>query len=448
MASWVDNPREEFIFPLNEDVGATMLPAEEASQACVYLCGNSLGLLPKRSKTLISEELDVWGKRAVEGHFDHPYNRNWKDITDHANPTLAMLVGARTEEVACMGTLTANLHLMMNCFYKPTPDRFKILCEARAFPSDQYAFASQVRSHGLDPKAAIIEVRPRPGEYTLRESDILDIIGEQGHHIAVVMFSGVQYYTGQWFPMQKITAAGKEKGAMVGWDLAHAIGNVPLNLHDWGVDFAVWCSYKYLNAGPGSIGGLFVHEKWQDQMLPKQAGWWGHDPNTRFDMPPEFSPIRGAQGFQQSNPSVLATVSLIGSLQVFQAVGGLRVLRSRSVALTGFLQMELQSSEFYVPPNEAVRATKPSFTIITPLEDQSRGAQLSLLFLPEKSGTMQAILKYLKSNGVVGDERKPDVIRLAPTPLYNTEEDCSKAVEVLNRAFSALNTSLISANHT
>lgn len=432
MNSRLENTREEFVFPLNRDVGATMV-STDAAKPCVYLCGNSLGLLSKRSKTLVMEELDVWGRRAVEGHFDHPYDRHWKDITDHVNPALATLVGANVEEVACMGTLTANLHLMMNAFYKPTPERFKILCEARAFPSDQYAFASQAQAHGFAPEDAIIEISPRQGEFYLRESDILDTITKEGDSIALILFSGVQYYTGQWFPMQSITAAGHTKGAIVGWDLAHAVGNVPLSLHDWNVDFAVWCSYKYLNSGPGGIAGIFVHDKWHSSLLPKQAGWWGHDPKTRFDMPRQFSPIRGAQGFQQSNPSVLATVSLLGSLQVFQSAGGIQALRTRSINLTGTLEKHLRLSRFYIPPAASHDSAKHGFTIITPEESSCRGAQLSLLFLPTGSGLMQRIIKYLKLNGVIGDERNPDVIRLTPAPLYNTEEECLRAVEVLNK---------------
>ncbi|CAG7846037.1 Kynureninase {ECO:0000255/HAMAP-Rule:MF_03017} {ECO:0000255/HAMAP-Rule:MF_03017}; AltName: Full=Biosynthesis of nicotinic acid protein 5 {ECO:0000255/HAMAP-Rule:MF_03017}; AltName: Full=L-kynurenine hydrolase {ECO:0000255/HAMAP-Rule:MF_03017} [Serendipita indica DSM 11827] len=360
-----------------------------------------------------------------------------------------MRTGADPVEVACMGTLTANLHLMMNSFYKPTKDRYKIICEARAFPSDQYAFASQAQSHGFEPKSAIIEVWPRSGEFTLRESDILDTIRQHGKETALVLFSGVQYYTGQWFPMRKITEAGHDMaspppidrtfpGALVGWDLAHAIGNVPLRLHDWGVDFAVWCSYKYLNAGPGSIGGLFVHQKWHDKLPPSQAGWWGHDPRTRFQMPSTFSPIKGAQGFQQSNPGVLSTVSLLGSLEVFQAAGGLDALRKQSVALTKTLEDGIRSSKHYIPVERAHGATKPCMTIITPAEIESRGAQLSVLFLPSRSGTMQKIQEHLKAYGVVGDERNPDVIRLAPAPLYVSEEDCERAIQVLNDAFESL----------
>ncbi|EPQ58202.1 kynureninase [Gloeophyllum trabeum ATCC 11539] len=448
--------RHLFVLPSNNAVGALRVPPEQGDNASTYLCGNSLGALPKRSAELVSEELSVWGSRAVEGHFSHPHGREWMNIADRVTPYLARLLGAHESEVACMGTLTANLHLMMNVFYKPSSTRYKILCEGRAFPSDQYAFASQALLHGFEPQDAIIELSPRPGEFVLREEDILQCIREQGTSIALVLFSGVQYYTGQWFPMQSITRAAKEQGCICGFDLAHAVGNVPLSLHDWGVDFAVWCSYKYLNSGPGGIAGLYMHDRWDDIVLPKLAGWWGHDPATRFQMPPTFSPIRGAQGFQQSNPSVLATVSLLGSLQVFEEAGLMGPIRAKSLELTGLLESKLRQSKWYVPtenvaelyPDANTRLLpegervptvgKPGFTIITPSEPESRGAQLSLLFLPTGAGIMQKVFDELKSYGVVGDERKPDVIRLAPAPLYNTADDCERAAAVMETVFNSL----------
>jgi len=347
-----------------------------------------------------------------------------------------------------MGTLTANLNLMMQTFYRPTAARYKILCEARAFPSDQYAMASQVLAHGLDPGAAIIELAPRPGEFTLRTSDILDVLAKDGESIALVLFSGCQYYTGQVFAMETITRAGRAQGCVVGWDLAHAIGNVPLALHAWDVDFAVWCTYKYLNAGPGSIGGIFVHERWADEPV-RAAGWWGHDPSTRFAMPPHFARIRGAQGFQQSNPSVLATVALLGSLRVFSAAGGMAPIRARSVRLTGYLEALLVRLRFYVPParvgaggeggeGEGGEGGKVGVTIITPLEPEARGAQLSLLFLPTGGRVMPRVLEGLARRGVVGDSRKPDVIRLAPCALYNTWEDVERCVSVLEEVLEAV----------
>ncbi|KAF8969989.1 kynureninase [Flammula alnicola] len=427
----------DFIVPTNRDIGATL--RTDGENKCTYLCGNSLGLLSQSSSTLVQEELDAWGKRAVTGHFSHPQNRPWVKCCDEVNPLLAELIGASEIEVACMGTLTSNLHLMMDSFYKPIPTRFKILCEAHAFPSDQYAFASQAFAHGLDPATAILEVSPRKGEYTLREQDILDILDREGDSIALVLFSGVQYYTGQWFPMQAITKKAQDKGCICGWDLAHAIGNVPLSLHDWNVDFAVFCTYKYVNAGPGGIAGLFIHQKWHEIEQPKFAGWWGHELATRFAMPPKFSPIKGAQGFQQSNPSALAVASLLGSLRVFQKAGMMLPLRERSLQLTGALEKLLKQSKYFVPQFEVPqKGTKIGFTIITPDEPSARGAQLSLLFLPIGSETMRTVFDYLSKYGVIGDEREPDVIRLAPAPLYNTLKDCQQAAEVLERVLASM----------
>ncbi|KAF7363366.1 Kynureninase [Mycena sanguinolenta] len=428
---------DEFLLPTNKEIGATSHP--EPDSTCTYLCGNSLGPLSKRSKALVEEELQVWGSCAVTGHFNsHPHGRGWVDFCDHITPLLAELVGAKEKEVACMGTLTANLHLMMDSFYKPTPERYKILCEVRAFPSDQYAFASQAVAHGLDPAKAVLEMSPRPGEHTIREEDILATIEREGSSIALVLFPGVQYYTGQWFPMKSVTRAAQAQGCICGWDLAHGVGNVPLSLHDWGVDFAVWCTYKYVNAGPGSIAGLFVHEKWKETELPKFAGWWGHDPATRFAMPPKFSPIEGAQGFQQSNPGILVAASLLGALQVFKEAGMMQPLRERSLQLTGTLESLLLKSKYFVPLEEAPTrgSTKPAFTIITPADPNSRGAQLSLLFFP--TGVMQKVHDGLNRFGIISDERQPDVIRLAPAPLFNILKDCELGATMLERILDDL----------
>ncbi|KAG7092343.1 hypothetical protein E1B28_008704 [Marasmius oreades] len=424
--------RDEFVLPTNGEVGAT----EAHGSPCVYLCGNSLGAMSQKSKQLVQEELDVWGTRSVVAHFSHPHGRPWVSYTDNITPLLSEIVGAEEKEVACMSTLTANLHLMMDSFYKPTSERYKILCEAKAFPSDQYAFASQVRARGLDPTRAIIEITPREGEYTLRTEDILDTIEKEGDTIALVLFSGIQYYTGQLFAMEIITRKAKEKGCICGWDLAHAIGNVPLSLHGWDVDFAVWCTYKYLNSGPGGIAGLFVHQKWHEIEKPKFTGWWGHELATRFEMPPTFTPTPGAQGYQQSNPSVIAMAALLGSLQVFKQAGMMGPLRERSLVLTNTLEQHLLRSKYFIPL--AGSQEKRGFTIITPSESKERGAQLSLLFLPVGSGLMRKIFDTLVSFGVIGDEREPDVIRLAPIPLYTTLEDCEKAAEFLEKAFEVV----------
>jgi len=423
--------RNEFVIPSNKSMKAIKVKDEFQDEPCAYLAGNSLGLLAKRSQKLVNEEMSAWATRGVEGHFDHPFGREWVTIADNTHSIFADLVGATESEVACMSTLTANLHLLLNTFYKPTKDRFKILCEIKAFPSDQYAFASQVTAHGYSPSEAIIELAPRPGEYALREEDILESIRKEGHSIAVVIFSGVQYYTGQHFPIQRITQAAKAQGCVCGWDLAHAIGNVPLSLHDWDVDFAVWCTYKYLNSGPGGIGGLFVHSNWEGQPI-RHAGWWGHELSTRFAMPPKFNAIPGAQGFQQSNPSVLAVVTLLGSLEVFRDAGGMKPLRERSFKLTGYLEALLKQSAFWVPPEQAAQHMEVGFSIITPSDPFSRGSQLSLIFLPADGTVMPKAMEGLGGRGVVGDSRKPDVVRLAPCALYNNWDDIDRAVVALD----------------
>ncbi|KAH8106698.1 kynureninase [Cristinia sonorae] len=430
--------RDEFTIPTNKSMKASAVSEELLDKPCAYFAGNSLGLMAKRSQTLVNEEMSAWGTRGVEGHFDHPFDRNWVTMADITHPILADLVGAKESEVACMSTLTANLHLLLNTFYKPTKERFKILCEIKAFPSDQYAFASQVAAHGFSPSEAVIEMAPRPGEFMIREEDILEVLAKEGSSIAIVLFPGIQYYTGQHFPIERITQAAKAAGCVCGWDLAHAIGNVPLSLHDWNVDFAVWCTYKYLNSGPGGIGGLFVHKNWEGQPI-RHAGWWGHELATRFAMPPQFNAIPGAQGLQQSNPSAIAIAALLGSLQVFRDAGGIKPLRKRSLKLTGYLEALLHKSEFWVPP-EAVanNDNKVGFTIITPTDTSARGSQLSLLFFPSDGRVMPKVLEGLAARGVIGDSRKPDVIRLAPCALYNNWEDIDRAVTGLEEVLGEL----------
>lgn len=434
--------RDEFVLPTFKTPKAHAVSERDHKQPCTYLCGNSLGLMPKKSKDMVEKELAVWGTHGVEGHFANPTGRDWWQISNLIHPYYAEIVGAKENEVACMGTLTSNLHLMMNTFYKPTSERYKILCEAKAFPSDQYAFASQTAAHGFAPADAVLELSPREGEFSLREEDILAAIEREGPSIALVLFAGCQFYTGQVFPMQTITAAAQKQGCICGWDLAHAAGNVPLSLHDWNVDFAVWCTYKYLNSGPGGIAGLFVHDKWNGQII-RQAGWWGHDPLTRFEMPRQFSAIPGAQGFQQSNPSVFAIVALLGSLQVFRRAGGMLPLRERSVKLTGLLEKGLQASKFWISQEEAAALmNNPQvdvrFTIITPTDPASRGSQLSLLFFPSNDAIMPKVQEGLAAQGVIGDTRKPDVIRLAPCALYNSDDDVNRAVEVLEKVLTSV----------
>ncbi|VEU23283.1 DEKNAAC104416 [Brettanomyces naardenensis] len=397
-----------------------------------YLCGNSLGLMPKSTPLLVNKELKAWGDRGVESHFRHPLENqgcvNWVDIDLPVVPLLAPIVGARQNEVACMGTLTMNLNSLLCSFYQPTETRYKILFEKHAFPSDYYAMLNQVRLHGLDEEDAIIQMAPRKGEFLLRTEDILSTIEKEGESIAVVCFSGIQYYTGQYFDMERITRAGHEKGCIVGWDLAHAVGNVEVKLHEWDVDFAAWCSYKYLNAGPGGIGGIFINSRFfeDSNWRPRLAGWWGNNSSIRFEMREEFEPIRGALGFRQSNPSVLDVVSLRSALETYEKCGGIKKLREKSKEMTGFLQELLVASEYY---REKEEEGEPHFTIITPLKADERGAQISLLFGP--GDVMERVFKYMNERGVICDDRKPNVIRLAPVASYNGFRDCYEGVRVM-----------------
>jgi len=381
------------------------------------LCGNSLGLQPKTTRQYITDELDRWQNNAVHGHFTGPFP--WLNIDEFVYKLAATVVGAKPEEVAIMNSLTANLHFMMVPFYRPTAQRFKILVEKRAFPSDTYAVESQIRFHGFDPATSMIEISPRSGEFVLRNEDILRIINEEGDKIALVMFSGLQYYTGQWFEMHKITEAAHKKGCIVGWDLAHAVGNVPLQLHDWDVDFACWCSYKYLNAGPGAIGGCFVHENHARTDRPRFAGWWGHDLQTRFEMNSPFSAIPGAFGFRLSNPCVFSCTALRASLEISTSAGMQR-LRKKSLLLTAYLWLLLETQ----------LSDKHDVTIITPKCEDHRGCQLSLVCKHKSSKQLE---HQLALRGVIVDSRDPDVIRVAPTPLYNTFEDVRNFVAQLKQ---------------
>ncbi|KAK6341759.1 Kynureninase (L-kynurenine hydrolase) [Orbilia blumenaviensis] len=395
--------RDEFHIPKPPSLQAS----EASERRSIYLCGNSLGLQPKGTRALLSEELDVWAEQGVYGHHLHPNSRPWIDIDQCVSEETAKIVGAKRPEVAVMGTLTSNLHFLMAAFYRPTELKYKIIIEDKAFPSDYYAIESQVSWHGLDPADAIISISPRQGEYTLDTDDIIKTIQENGESVAMILLPGVQYYTGQLFEMEKITKCAKGHDIIVGWDLAHAVGNVELSLHDWQVDFAVWCSYKYLNSGPGGIAGIFVHESRSKQA--RLTGWWGHDRASRFKMENNFIAIPGAAGFQHSNPSVMATVCLLGSLRVF-AKTTMKALREKSICLTGYLEELLLAD----------RETAKYYKIITPGNPSERGAQLSLLF---EGGIMDAVFRKLEIAGIIADKREPDVIRVAPAPLYNSYED-------------------------
>ena len=389
----------------------------------IYFAGNSLGLQPKKTKEFLAEELVDWAHLGVEGHLHS--RRPWLYYHKFTKKMLAKLVGAIPHEVVAMNQLTVNLHLMMISFYRPTPNRYKIITEAGAFPSDQYAFESQIKYHGFDPEKALIELKPREGEHTLRTEDIIASINQHGLEVALVIFGGVQYYTGQFFDLKHITAAGHAVGANVGFDLAHAIGNVPLSLHDDEVDFAVWCSYKYLNSGPGSVAGIFVHERHGKNFdLPRFAGWWGHNEKERFQMQKGFKPMPGADGWQLSNVPVFQSAAHIAALEIFQQTT-IKELRKKSVLLTGYLDYLLNDFD---PKHQY-------YSIITPRDSGQRGCQLSLLI--QSNG--KKIFNSLIRAGVILDWREPNVIRLAPVPLYNTFQEVFRFVEILKSSIQKYN---------
>ena len=386
----------------------------------VYFTGNSLGLQPKTAATYIQEELNAWANFGVEGHF--LAKRPWFSYHENLTNMAAKVVGALPIEVVITHSLTTNLHLLMVSFYKPVGKRVKILCEEKAFPSDQYALASQVAFHGL-PADTLVEVGPRSGEHLIREDDILQKIAELGDELALVMIGGVNYYTGQYFNLQKITTAGHAVGAIVGFDLAHAAGNVNLELHDWNVDFAAWCGYKYLNSSPGGVSGLFVHERHaHDKTLPRFAGWWGHNKEARFQMEPGFDPIPGAEGWQLSNAPVLGMAAHLASLEIFEEAGMERIAQKRN-QLTAFLA-------FLIEDVSERNKEKCSFEIITPKSPSERGAQLSIL----AKGQGKQLFDRLTDLGVIADWREPNVIRIAPAPLYNSYEDCFLFAQYLESA--------------
>ncbi|HMN44486.1 MAG TPA: kynureninase [Povalibacter sp.] len=398
------------------------LPARRDGSPAVYFCGHSLGLAPKNAAMILNEEFTHWSTLGVEGHFEAA--RPWLSYHELLTPGLARLAGALESEVVAMNSLTANLHLMLTSFYRPTPDRPRVLIEKSAFPSDRYAVASQIAQRGFSPADHLIEIAPRPGEATLRDEDICELLEREGRSIATVLLPGVQYLSGQFLDLATITACAQRQGATVGFDLAHAIGNVPLQLHDWNADFAVWCSYKYLNSGPGAIGGCFVHERHARAFdLPRFAGWWGHDKTSRFDMPDQFRPIAGAEGWQVSNPSIFSAAPLLASLALFDEAGMTR-LRAKSIALTGFLADLLQQH------------LHADVTILTPASHAARGCQLSLR-VNRSPAEARAIHRALSGNGYLCDWREPDVIRVAPVPLYNTFVEVREFVEALTATLAA-----------
>lgn len=389
--------RERFFIPGFEGVDS------------IYLCGNSLGLQPKSALDYIKQELEDWKQFGVEGHFKA--SKPWFPYHEFLNKQAAEVVGALPHEVVIMNTLTVNLHLMMTTFYRPDKKRFKIIMEGGAFPSDQYAVQSQVKLHGLDPKEAIIELHPRKGEHVLRTEDILEVIENTGASLALVMMGGVNYYTGQAYDMASITKAAHQVGAFAGFDLAHAAGNLKLQLHQWKVDFAVWCGYKYLNSGPGGVSGTYIYEKHaRNTQLPRMAGWWGNDPDTRFLMKSTFEAKPTAEGWQLSNAQIMPMALHRAALDIFSEAG-MDALRDKSVKLTGYLE--------YLLNNIIQEHNKPLFQIITPHHPEERGCQLSLQFRIKG----KELFQYLTEKGIIADWREPDVIRVAPVPLYNSFKD-------------------------
>lgn len=386
---------------------------------CVYFCGNSLGLQPKAAADYLEEELEAWRRFAVEGHFRG--KRPWKDYHEQFAAPLANLAGAREDEVVCMNGLTVNLHLMMVSFFRPARQRCRLLIERAAFPSDRYAAISQLHFHGLDPAEALVEVAPRPGESALRDEDIAKAIREAGDTLALVLLPGVQYLSGETLDIAGLTAEAHAVGALAGWDLAHAIGNLPLDLHNADADFATWCSYKYLNGGPGAVAGAFIHARHGNDLGQHRfAGWWGHDKAARFRMQPDFSPIPGAEGWQLSNPPVLGMAALLASLEIFMEAGMAR-LREKSLALTGLLERRLDES------------LSGEVEILTPREPARRGCQLSLR-LRDGAAAGREVYARLGEAGIVCDWREPDVVRVAPVPLYNRYQDVEQFVAALGKA--------------
>jgi kynureninase len=387
-----------------------------------YLAGNSLGLQPKALRARLGAELDDWARLGVEGHTEA--RRAWLPYHELLRGPAARLVGARPEEVVVMNSLTINLHLLMVSFYRPAPRRHAIVIEDSAFPSDSYAVRSQAAFHGFDPDEAVVRLAPRPGEAVLRTADVVRYLSEEGERVALVLLGAVNYFTGELLDIDAITAAGQAAGAVVGWDLAHAAGNVPLRLHDSGADWAAWCSYKYLNAGPGSLAGVFVHERHlADRGLPKFAGWWSTDPRTRFQMAPAVTPVDTADSWQVSNPPILAMAPVLVSLEMFDQTG-MPALRAKSVRLTGYLESLL----------DEVSATRPA-EVITPRDPDRRGAQLSVRISGRDVGPLTERLRH--EFGVFADARRPDVIRLAPAPMYNTFHDCWRAATALAAVLDA-----------
>jgi kynureninase len=389
------------------------IPKQANGEEHIYLCGNSLGLQAKSTKEALHQELQSWQDLGVEGHF-HGKNP-WVPYHEYLTEAMSDIVGAKQNEVVVMNTLTVNLHLMLVSFYRPTKHRYKILIESDAFPSDRFAAESQIRFHGFDPADALIEIKPRDSETLLRHEDIKAIIEQEGDEVALILFGNTNYYTGQFLPISKITEWGHAKGCMVGFDCAHAAGNMDLQLHDSGCDFAVWCTYKYLNGGPGSLGGVFINEKHFDNKdIPRFEGWWGHNKETRFQMRDNFDPIFGVEAWQLSCPPVMSMVPVWNSLKLFKQAG-IKNLRQKSISLTGYLEKLI------------LTLGEDMVNIITPADKEERGAQLSLFV----QNANKDLFKNITEEGVIVDWREPNVIRVAPAPMYNSYEDVWRFFTIL-----------------
>jgi kynureninase len=424
------SPDEEFALQLDREDSLREfrqkfhIPSAADGKPLIYFAGNSLGLMPKTARQIVDQELDDWANLAVDAHLNAA--TPWYSYHETLREPLARLIGAKPVEVICMNSLTVNLHLMMATFYRPTKSRFKILMEEPAFPSDTYAIKTQIVHHGLDPKETLVFARPRKGEFAVRQEDIEAALEKQRDQIALVLIGGVNFFTGQLFDIARIASAAQKHGITVGIDLAHAIGNVPLALHDWNVDFAVWCSYKYLNAGPGATAGAFVHERHAtNTKLPRLAGWFGNDPNTRFrlHLEPEFTPVPSADGWQISNPPIFSMAPLRSSLAIFDEAGGMEPLRAKSIKLTGYLQYLLEQ------PVRKRQSSPDRYSVITPHDIESRGCQLSILVQEHAKN----LFSELEAAGVKCDFREPNVIRAAPTPLYNTFHDVWRFADILTK---------------
>lgn len=407
--------KNEFIFP------------QHNGKNVIYFTGNSLGLQPKRTKAYVDEVMNDWANMAVEGHFFS--KKPWWDYHERFCGPLSKIVGAKTSEVGVMNTLTVNLHLLMVSFYQPTKSRFKIICEEKAFPSDQYMLQSQVAFHakslGFNPSEAIVEVKRRDGQLNISHDDIIKTIEEVGDELALVLIGGVNYYTGQVFDMETITRAGHNQGAFVGWDLAHAAGNIEMQLHDWGVDFAAWCSYKYMNSGPGNASGYFVHEKHhKNKELSRFAGWYGHNKERRFLMEPTFDPVEGANGWQVSNLPVLSLAPYLASVEMFEEVGMEKLIQKRN-QITSYLEFILHEIDKEVASAE--------FEVITPANQNERACQLSVYL----HGQGKELFNALMQNGVITDWREPNVIRLAPVPFYTSFEDMYDFGQILKKLINS-----------